>query len=123
MNYSITKFINPLNRDEQKFYAVPAWNSEVDVRTIANSISKMCTLTPIDIMAVLEAFIQILPDYLMAGNPIKLGDFGTIKLSFKSNGQEKEDDVTASDIKNTKVLFRAGKQLKATLRDVKFTNK
>ena len=41
-------------------------------------------------MAVLESFIDTLPMWLKKGLTIRLGNFGILRLTFKSEGKEKE---------------------------------
>ena len=62
MEYTVLQRANPLNRTEaKKFFASPIWNSAVTIRAFAQEISKSCTLTATDVVAVLEAFLQLLP--------------------------------------------------------------
>ena len=118
MEYTILQRANPLNRTEAKrFYASPIWSTVITIRALANEISKSCTLTATDVVAVLEAFLQLLPLFLKNGHSIKLGDFGIFRLSFSSMGQETKDDVSAKDISNVRILFRPGVQLKKELKE------
>ena len=123
MNYSIKKRQNPLNREDSKFYATAAFGEVVDIQRITDDISKNCTLTPADILAVIQSLVDKLPDYLKNSNKIKLGNFGTFKLSFSSQGQIEEKNVSAKDIKNTRVLFTPSVELKHALSKVTFTKK
>ena len=116
MEYTILQRANPLNRTEAKrFYASPIWSTAVTIRTFAQEISKSCTLTATDVVAVLEAFLQLLPLFLKNGHAVRLGDFGIFRLSFSAIGQDFKDDVSAKDISNVRVLFRPGVQLKKEL--------
>lgn len=46
MRYSIRQRINPLKRElKPKYYATPAYGEGIDMRMLANEISKNCTLT------------------------------------------------------------------------------
>ena len=118
MEYTVLQRANPLNRTEaKKFFASPIWSTVITIRTFAQEISKSCTLTATDVVAVLEAFMQLLPLFLKNGHVVRLGDFGIFRLSFSSMGQEIKDDVSAKDISNVRVLFRPGVQLKKELQD------
>ena len=118
MEYKILSRANPLNRTEaEKFYASPIWNNAITIRTLANEISKNCTLTSTDVIAVLESFLQLLPLFLKNGHSIRLGDFGIFRLSFSSIGKENKSDVSAKDISNVRVLFRPSVHLKKELMD------
>ena len=78
-------------------------------------IARHCTLTPADVTAVLEALLSELPDYLMNGHSVRLGDFGLMKLSFSGEGRGTADDVTARESKSLRVLFYPGVELKRKL--------
>lgn len=116
MQYKIVAKKNPLNQaDPEKFYPYPKWSSEMNLRRIAEQIARHCTLPPADVTAVLEAFLSELPDYLMNGHSVRLGDFGLMKLSFSGEGRGTADDVTAKEIKSLRVLFYPGVELKRKL--------
>ena len=122
--YSVTKRQNPLNREaDSKYYASPVYGEEIDVNDLAKDISKTCTLTPADIVAVIESFLDKMPFYLKNSNRIRLNKLGIFKLSFSSNGHEKEEDVSSNDITNLRVLFTPSAQLKKELSDVSYTRK
>lgn len=116
MNYKIMSKKNPLNQaDPEKFYPYPKWSSEMNLRRIAEQIARHCTLPPADVTAVLEAFLSELPDYLMNGHSVRLGDFGLMKLSFSGEGRGTAEDVTAKEIKNPRILFLPGVEFKQRL--------
>ena len=116
MEYTIQQRANPLDREKgKKFYASPIWGTVLTIRALAKEISKSCTLTPADVVAVLESLLQLLPVFLKNGNSIRIGDFGIFKFSFSATGQEQIEDVSAKDISNVRVLFRPSMQLKKEL--------
>ncbi|MBD5437636.1 MAG: HU family DNA-binding protein [Treponemataceae bacterium] len=124
MMYSITTRKNPLDRkSDSKYYAMAAYGEEIDVNDLAKEISKSCTLTPADIVAVIESFLDKMPQYLKNSNRIRLNKFGIFKLSFSSVGQERKEDVSSKDIKNVRVLFMPSAELKKELSDVGYTRK
>ena len=124
MMYSITKRQNPLDREaDSKYYASAEYGEEIDVTKLAKEISKSCTLTPADVVAVIESFLDKMPEYLKSSNRIRLNKFGIFKLSFSSVGHEKAEDVSSNDIKNLRVLFTPSAELKRELSDVSYTRK
>jgi len=112
MYYSIRKYSNPQNRSEEKYYPLPKVIGRMQVRDIAQQISKESSLSTVDVMAVLEAFFQDLPLFMMLGYSIKLSDFGTFRLSFRSEGQKKLESVSAEDIISPRVNFLPSPELK-----------
>lgn len=123
MQYSVVKRINPLNREEAKYYAAAAYGEEIDLRQIASEISKCCSLHTADVMASIECFLDKLPMYLKNSNRVRLDDFGIFKLALSSKGQEKAEDVTANDINAVRVLFTPCAKLREELSDVTFSRK
>lgn len=120
MLYKITKRNNPLKKSEWKFYAAPAYGEEISIRELAREISESCSLTVSDVVGVLESLLAKLPAHLKASNKVRLGDFGIMKLSFSSKGQEKAEDVSSRDVKDVHVLFTPGVEFKKELTDVGF---
>lgn len=123
MMYSIKKRMNPLNRDESKFYATAEYSDEINIRKLAAEISKSCSLHPADIVAVIESFLDKIPEYLKNSNRIRLDDFAILKLSFSAKGQADEKNVTSNDITDVRVLFQPCKKLREQLADVTYTKK
>ena len=121
MNYSVVKRLNPINKDaEPLFYAQPVWGSEVGLRTIAQQISKYSTLTLADVSAVLASFVEMLPMWLKEGHSIRLGNFGILRLTFKSDGKTKEEDVTGNSINHVRVVLRGCSEFKNEFNDLHF---
>ena len=121
MTYSVVKRANPIDKSsEPLYYAQPVWSNEISLRTIAQQISKYSTLTLADVSAVLASFIEMLPMWLKEGHSIRLGDFGILRLTFKSDGKEKEEDVTGNSIKNVRVVLRGSSEFKNEFNDLHF---
>jgi len=116
MQYTVVQRRNPQKPEEaKKFYPAPVYSGEITLRSLAEDISQTCTLTQADVSAVMESLLQKLPLLLAGGHSVRLGDFGIIKLSFSAKGKEKKEEVTAAEIKNTRVLFLPGVELKKRL--------
>jgi len=110
-------------RDPQapaKFYASATAGSSVTVRQIAKRIAQISTVSSVDTLAVLEAFLQIIPEYLSEGSNVKLGEFGSFSVRLKSEGMATIDALTAANIKGVKLHFRPGKEFQDVLNAVTF---
>ena len=121
MKYRVIKRLNPLNTDEQKFYAAPQYMEELTVMDLAKDISDACTLNVTDVEAVLTSLVRKLPLYLKNGFKIQLGNFGRVKLSFSSKGYEKAEDVDSSSITSKRILFTPSTELKSEIESVSFS--
>lgn len=110
IEYSLAERGNPAKPTApKKFYAVARSQGDTTVRDIAGRINEMSTVSTIDVMAVLEAFFQTVPQELAAGHIVRFGDFGSFSVSLQGEGAETEKEFNAALINNVKVVFRPGK--------------
>ena len=112
---------NPRNpQAPAKFYASATAGNTVTVRQISKRIAEISTVSSVDTLAVVEAFLQVIPQYLSEGSNVKLGDFGSFSVRLKSEGVATEGELTASSIKGVKLHFRAGKEFQDVLNAITF---
>jgi predicted histone-like DNA-binding protein len=121
MKYKIVERSNPRKLDEKKKqYANPVNAGSLSLKEMAKDIAGRSSLTRGDIENVLSNFLDELPTYLKIGMSVKLGDFGTMRLSLKSEGVELDKKFDASHIKGVKIIFTPSSELKKNLEDIKF---
>ena len=121
MKYKKMSKKNPMNRDlPPKYYAVPVSSGNVTLDTLASRIERLSSLSKGDILNVLSGFLEEMPEYLKDGKSVKLGDFGTMRLSFSSEGVDTEEEVNAGLIKEIRVIFTPGVKLKDELKRTSF---
>ena len=121
LEFALRQKINP--RDplaERKFYAVTQYNGYLSLRDIATWISRESTVSLMDTMAVLEGLLQVMPDFLLDGKIIKLGEFGSFRVSISSGGADTEEDFDQSYIRRINIRFRPGKELQKLLSNVEY---
>lgn len=79
------------------------------VRTeqVAKRIAAESTVSPADVWAVLTALGSVMGDYMAQGRSVKLDGIGSFYFTATAskNGVEKEEDVTAAQIKGVRVRF------------------
>ncbi len=121
MKFKATKRINPLNKDEAKYYAKAVYSEELTVLDLAEDISDACTLNVTDVEAVLTSLVRKLPVYLKNGFKIQLGSFGRVKLGLSSTGEENAEDVSAANITAKRIIFTPSPELKDEIEKVSFT--
>ena len=86
--FSVVARVNPSDRTlPERFFVSTRSGGELTLRDMANRISSMSTLTTIDTLAVLEAFVQVIPEELANGRIVRLGDFGSLRVLFALRGQ------------------------------------
>ena len=117
MKYSISFRPNPKEDSEPKrYYANPIWNGICSTDELANEISLATTLSPADVKACIACFMQSIPQHLMKGEAVNCEGFGIFRLSFSvKEGHLESKDVSSSDIKKFRVLFRPCSKLKKQL--------
>ncbi|KOH45037.1 hypothetical protein NC99_21620 [Sunxiuqinia dokdonensis] len=73
-----------------------------------------------DILSVIEGFLQIVPETLNDGYTVDLGDLGSMGVIAKSEPTETEEEFNESHIEGAKVVFRPGKLLKTAMKTADF---
>ena len=94
-----------------KYYASTVLDGEVGLLDICQEIERISTVSEADIMAVLTSLVSVVPEKLVNGKIVRLGDLGSFRPSIGSNGMEKESEVAISSIKSNKILFKPGKRM------------
>lgn len=92
----------------------------VNTREVIEELTNECTLTPADIIAVLEALSGCVAKHLAEGNSVHLDRLGVFGISLTT---EKNDDVSRSDSMKVilkRITFKAEKQLKEKLTNCRF---
>ena len=121
MKYKKLMRKNPQNKDATpKFYAAPVNSGKVTLDNLAARIERTSSLSRGDVLNVLSCLLDEIPEYLKDGKSVQLGDFSTMRLSFSSEGVDKEEDVNAGLIKEIRVIFTPGPKLKNELKRTSF---
>ncbi|MDY3339101.1 HU family DNA-binding protein [Riemerella anatipestifer] len=100
---------------EKKYYASANVVSEKTLAGLTKDIEKISTVSGADIRAVLYALVDVMQSSLAEGQIIRLGELGSMRVSISSEGKAKEEEVTPAAIKNAKVVFTPGSDLKKML--------
>jgi predicted histone-like DNA-binding protein len=121
VKYTVSERGNPLKPTEpKKWYANAKAAGAVTLRALGKEIAARSTVSPADTQAVLVALTEVLVQHLAEGQIVRLGDFGAFQVSLGSEGAPSEEKFNAALIKNTKVVFRTGVELKEMLNNLKF---
>jgi predicted histone-like DNA-binding protein len=120
MKYKVIKRANPQNRAEEKWYASPMTDGKVTKTELAKEIASTSSLSRGDVSNVIENLTDVVPKYLLMGKSISLGELGSLRISFSSNGVEKPEEFNTNMIKGAKVIFTPGVELKNAIAKLKF---
>jgi predicted histone-like DNA-binding protein len=121
MKNKMIKRANPQDRTTEKWYASPVNIGKITKSDMAKEIVNLSSLSRGDVSSVIENLIDIMPKYLLMGKSINLGELGTLRVSFSSEGVENEKEFTTAKIKGTKIVFTPGIELKKQLATIKYT--
>ena len=120
MKFRVIEKFNPQKKEIKKWYATSVNTGKFTLKDFSKEIAGRSSLTRGDIENVLTNFTDELPTFLKLGMSVKLGDFGTLRLSLASEGTENKTDFHASNIKGVKVVFTPSVELKKQLEDITF---
>ena len=104
----------------EKFYAAAIADGDVDLDRLAELISYQCTVTETDCYAVLMALEHNIIGELKQGRIVRLGRLGNFQVGISSTGSVTAEEVSATAITKSRILFRPGKKLRSMLNDVSF---
>jgi predicted histone-like DNA-binding protein len=122
VNYKAVPKKNPSKQgDAAKFYAQVISSGDMTVRQLAKRISSISTVSVADTMAVIEAFLEVVPQALADGKIVRLGDFGSFSLAASSEGAVDAPTLSKNQIKKVSVRFRPGKEFTNVTNTVEFT--
>jgi predicted histone-like DNA-binding protein len=120
MKYRIIRRVNPLDRSQEKWYASPVNDGRITKAELSKEIVGLSSLSRGDVSNVIESLLDVLPKYLLMGKSVNLGDLGTLRVSFSSEGVDDPNDFTASKIKGARVIFTPSVELKNALATLKY---
>jgi len=103
-----------------KFYAAAIADGDVDLDWLAELISYQCTVTATDCYAVLLSLEHNIIGELGQGRIVKLGRLGNFQVGISSEGKDTAVEISSSNIKKSRILFRPGKNLRSMLNDLSF---
>jgi len=121
VKFNVIQRGNPAKpQDAKKFYPSIQASGRKSMRQIAGRITEISTVSTTDTMAVIEAFLTVIPQELAAGNIVELGDFGNFWLKVSAEGVAAPEEVRANQITNLLPRFNPGKEFKKVLAGIEF---
>lgn len=121
VNYRAVPKKNPGNlAAEPKYYAQVKSSGEASIRFLIKEMEKISTVSSIDALAVVEAFLSVVPKALADGRIVRLGDFGSFSISVKGDGVAQSGDLSRHNIKKASVKFRPGKIFQQEINNIEY---
>jgi len=103
-----------------KYYPTITDRGLSDLDEVCATIATRSTFSRADVVGVVQAFIDLVPELLLRGNNVKLDGFGTFSVHASGNGKLKPEEVTARDITKLKLSFLPDKRIKKKLHNATF---
>jgi predicted histone-like DNA-binding protein len=121
MKYKLTERKNPQNpQAAPKLYATPVNAGKVSQKEIAADIVGLSSLARGDVANVIDSLIDTVPKYLLMGKSVSLGELGTLRISFSSEGVANAADFNTSMITGVRVLFTPSPELRKAIETIRF---
>ncbi|NJM15976.1 MAG: DNA-binding protein [Bacteroidales bacterium] len=121
LKYKLVERGNPASPDApKKYYASNVKTGSKSLSAIGKDIADMSSLSRGDVQNVLINLVEQLPKYLMDGQSVSLGELGTMRISFSSEGVDSPADFNTNMIKSPKVIFTPGKLIKEEIDKARF---
>lgn len=117
IKYRLSKKKNRLNRrSDGLWYATAAPGYKFGTRDLCRYASMHTTLGHFEVRAVLDLLGQCVPMLLAEGNVVQLGELGTLRVTFGSEGVEQPEDFHPRLMRPARIVFYPSKALKAAMR-------
>lgn len=122
LKYKLIERGNPSNPDApRRIYAAPVKTGTKTISSLSTDIADISSLSWGDINNVITNLVERIPKELLEGQSVSLGELGTLRISFSSEGVQSEEDFHTNKIKNLKVIFTPGKLIKEEIKKAKFS--
>ena len=105
----------------RKFYVSTQSAGDVTLEEMSEEISDRCTLTETDVLAALNALQREMIKNLLAGKIVRFGTFGSFQLALSSDGVDKAEEASQSQVRAARVRFRPGMRFQDNLKLLKYT--
>lgn len=114
--------VNPQEPDApKKWYAVQVTTAQVDETQVAMDIAEETTLNPSEAMMALRQLRKIVLRRLLAGESVKLGNWGSFNLTLSCSPADTREALTANNIKKVNLNFLPDEEFRADLQKATFT--
>ena len=104
----------------KKLYATNVSKGKKTLPAIAKDVTDMSSLSRGDVQSVLSNLVDQIPKYLLDGNTVSLGELGSLRVTFSSEGVNNESEFNVRMIKNLRIRFTPGKLLKEAMEKAGF---
>lgn len=123
--YKLIQRNNPIDKlASKKWYAIPISELPQSVKAMTRAATANTSTAPIEMEAALDLLGKYACQQLQQGHTIRVGDLGTLRMSFKSEGVEDINQFNAGTmIKNARIIFTPSREFRDNvLQGIQFQN-
>lgn len=106
----------------EKLYAMPMYSDLVSFREILGEIAE-AGIPSNQVRGVIDRMNHVMCKHLAAGRRVQFGDFGNFRYGVGSTGAATDEDFTLTQIKEPRVIFSPGLELREGKKSVAFERK
>ncbi len=121
VTYSVVAHKNPLKSETGTlYYAQAQARGEIGLDMLCDRIQQRCTIHKADVKGVLVALETEMSNALADGMIVRLGEFGSFKVSVSSKGAASRKVFNERYIRGSRYLFHPGRTLKDVQKKMEF---
>ena len=123
--YKLVKRSSPQDKGApKKWYGSPLSETAQGVKAMTRAATENTTVAPKEMEAALELLGNYARQQLLQGHTVRVGDLGTLRITFKSDGVEDITKYNASTmIKEPRILFTPSREFReAVIGAIQFEN-
>lgn len=102
------------------YYARAQYDGVTHLDDIAQMVEQISAISTGDVLSVLNTLGKIVATELANGRIVDLGDLGRIRLSLRSKGVAKPEEVKRETIQTTRAIFVPGQAIRHRQRNLSF---
>lgn len=102
----------------QKYLARQVKKKTISFDQIAERVQAHSSMTKADVYASFMQAVEEITEELMEGNPVQLGELGTVYPTFSAKAVDDLEGVDASTISKPKLRFLFSKKLREKMKEV-----
>lgn len=108
---------DPTDREAPaKWYASPMPRGAEDVKTMTRAATENTTTSPLEMEAAIALWGNYATKRLLSGESVRVGDLGTLRLTFRSKGVESIDQVNAGQmVYDVRLKFTPSKEFRRNI--------
>lgn len=112
---------DPTRKNEpMKWYGVQKRLTKMDENEVAELVAEETTLNPAEALMAIRQLRKVLLRALMDGKSVQLGNWGSFNLRVGTSGTDTREALTSAQVKNVRICFRPGSEVKEALRRTDF---